>query len=121
MDISHIESYIAQTFAQTGDEHLPYEWGMLWRTHTILLTKAPPEGDHVIHNALIESFWLHAKVLAEYYRFDDPLLKKVNDQILTLSPRRTNVMCEKLVLSDRIAFLNRLCDYMESTEPIPVE
>jgi len=45
----------------------------------------------------------------------------VNDQILTLSPRRTNVMCEKLVLSDRIAFLNRLCDYMESTEPIPVE
>ena len=52
-------------------EHLKYEVWMLWSLAHILA--ADNQGQGVIHNALLESFLIHARILTEFLYRNKPL------------------------------------------------
>lgn len=87
------------------DEHLKYEWDMLHCTHDVLNRGGL---DQLTFNAFHESFWVHAHNLAQIWQYDDPVLQKVNDQILTLTTNRTAIQENKLQPSDREQFITNL-------------
>ena len=51
-------------------EHLKYEVWMLWSLANILATDN--QGKGMIHNALLESFLIHARILIEFLYKDKP-------------------------------------------------
>ncbi|MBW8001017.1 MAG: hypothetical protein FVQ80_03235 [Planctomycetes bacterium] len=51
-------------------EHLEYEVWMLWSLANILA--ADDQGKSVIHNALLESFLIHTRILIEFLYKDEP-------------------------------------------------
>jgi hypothetical protein len=119
--------------------HLRHEVKMLNDTYTALFSP-PPDG--TLHDALIESFCIHARAICEFFKYksefdprqfvdvsfqiekrfiDDEMYNKLNEQIAHLSRKRKRLTKDKIGPEERRYIYEKVCEELEDYQSHLIE